>query len=31
MELSKEGWVNRTEIEELLLELNVKEFREDLT
>jgi hypothetical protein len=31
MELSKEGWVNRAEIEELLLELNVKEFREDLT
>lgn len=30
MELSKEGWVNRAEIEELLFELNVREFREDL-
>jgi hypothetical protein len=30
MELSKERWAKREEIEELLLELNIREFREDL-
>jgi arginine decarboxylase-like protein len=30
MELSKERWANRQEVEELLFELNVREFREDL-